>query len=1514
MKTTITILLLTALQLTAVAATDTCITSITQEQDAVVIQYQLAGFNLEDQDGESLIEIDGMELSSYAGQPQVPFTTFWLEIPVDAEVSFELQEQDTRFYPDLVLAEYQDDEVKVDPAAGRTNLDSFVAIGNDGWMRDLRLVPLTLQPVRIEQEGVRVLQSAAIRISFSKTTEYSDISYSSEMDELYRSFVVNHGQFSNHRDETQFPRLLVVSSPFYTDYIGDLLQWKRRAGFNVDYVTFDQMPGGGNTITADNLDSWLIDYYAQHQPEYIVLVGDQDGTYACPTFLIPESEGEDYNVTDLQFSLKVGDDYLPDLLLGRLSVHDAPVQLMTIIDKVVQYESAPFAGVNEEQEDWLESGLVVGGNYAEGNTTPVTPVLTSRWVRERLIDNGFSQVDTVYFPPHISGEPMISNTINNGVGIVNYRGWADAEHWQRPSYSITNMNDNLNNHYMTPIMLSIVCNTGDFGHAQHEPCFAEAFLRLGTPGAPRGGIAVFAPSDLHTRSIYNNAINAGFYRGLFNEGISTMGGNVVRAKIDLFNGFPNEQELNGYVFFYFNVYNLLGDPSLRIRTAVPEPLLVTAPDTLAVGSSSYSVAVTDEQSSPMADMLVTLVAGDESEQLLARGRTDAAGNLTLYYERLVDAGTARLTVLGNNSYPHLVDIPIVVRPQFATLVASTWLEDGTSGSDGNGDADVNPGETVAWFPTLLNSGSETIPSIDLIASVDDGFIELQSTELTFGELLSGAQTTSATPLLLNVSHSVPHGWPLQLDLHISGEEFTQNSRDELTAVASRPYFVSDTLPGDANQVIDSDELVQLELTLANDGDLPTVDLSGTLSSLIPELTVETTIPQAIGIIPVDGEATVAFELHGGVDILPGLLLQLQLELTGGSDFQQLLDIDIINGQRETGDPTGPDGYGYWAYESRDYYYLNRPDYEWEEIDTRLLPESNGTRLELEDDQSTTIALPSDNFNFRFYGVDFDSITVCSNGWISMGRTWMSDFTNWMIPPGLGPSNMIMPFWDDLKPQYTPAEDSVQVPVYYKDMGDGRFIVEWSQTYNRYLWDSEPMEETFQVILYDLLQYPTATGDSQIKFQYRVIHDEDARANYATVGITDHDHYHGLEVTFAQRYGPDAAMLADGTAILITTDPPQRVTNPQIFLEGELEEWFHSLTPELQWDPGVLTGNPDVTYTLQLALDNTFPEFVASYTDIDTSAFTVPDPLEEVTQYFWRVIAHLEDEEDILCTPDFHSFQIDATEPVAELGLIDNPVFPHYLDLGLISSEELEDVPWVVVTDADTALVDSSQAAQMPQTETGFHYTLNLELLGQYQLAVQMVDAHGLPGSTERDLALGGAGYTSIEIGDDIRLDWLSGTVVTALEGEQGVELSGNGSYLLEFSGEGIICRFENGNWRALAPEGVQQIVIHEGGHYALRSAGDLLPDAVTLYDNYPNPFNGSTRLEFTLPERAAIQLSVYNLLGRRVEVLQESTLNAGFHQYDWQPGNYASGMYWAVLRVTGETESVTRIQKMLYLK
>ncbi len=1501
-------LLLGGLQLAGAAVIDCGGLEVVREPDAVVIHYRLTGMSINEENGSASLIIDGMQLSSYLNQPRLPFVTLWLEVPRAAELNLELREIETEFHAGLELSTYHDDQLTSVSHTGGTNLTGFATVGAGGMMRDLRLVPLVLQPAVVEQDGVRILKSASIRVNLAGDRDCREINCSREMDQLYETLLVNHGQFYRSRDESQFPRLLVVSAPLYANYIGDLLRWKRRAGFEVDYVTFDQMPGGGNTITNNDLDSWLTDYYAQYQPEYLILIGDQDGTYACPTFLIPEAEGEDYDVTDLQYSLKVGDDYMPDLLLGRLSVHDAPLQLLVIAEKIMRYEAEPYEGSIPDQEDWLENGLVVGGNFAEGGIIPVTPVLTSRWVVEKLLDNGYTQVDTVYYPPHISGEPMISNAINSGVSVVNYRGWADAEHWQRPSYSITDMNQNLNNGYMTPIMLSIVCNTGDFGSVNHEPCFAEAFLRLGNPGTPRGGVAVFAPSDLHTRSIYNNALNAGFYRGLFNEGIATMGGNTLRAKIDLYNAFPNEHEINGYVYFYFNVYNLLGDPSLRIRTSVPVPLTVTALDTLAVGAASLSISVTDELGTPLSDLLVTLVAGEESEQQLGRGRTDSTGELLLTFPRLTETGTLQLTVLGKDSYPQLTDIPVVIRPQYATLTASQWLEDGNSGSSGDGDGLVNPGETVAWFPTLQNSGSQTLPGVDLAATATDTMLMLQNSELSLGELLPGEEATSPDPLLIDVSQSVLHGWPLQLELTISGDGFSQITIDETAAVASRPYFVSHTLPGDFNQIIDPEEEAVLQLTLANDGDLSSGDLTGLLTTTSPQLTVVTATAQPIGVIDAGGETTVEFTVTGGQDILPGLTLPLQLELTTPAGFQQLLDIEIINGERLPGDPTGPDGYGYWAYESRDYNYLNRPSYDWIEIDTRL--GGDGTRLWLDDDQSATLPLP---FTFRYYGESFDTVTICSNGWLSMNYTWMSDFTNWMIPPGLGPSNLIMPFWDDLKPQYTPNEDSVWVPVFYKDMDDGRFVVEWSQTYNRYLWDSEPMEETFQAILYDPVTYPTTTGDSRILFQYRVIHDEDARANYATVGVTDHDHYHGLEVTFAQRYGPDSQMLADGTAILITTDEPQRVTDPQIILVEE-SPWLHSLTPQFNWDPGPLTGNPDVTYTLELALDDQFSQAVAVYGDIDTTTFEVTEPLEEEVLYYWRVTAHLADE-DIPCVPACLSFQIDATPPVASLGLVENPVFPHFLDLGIISSEELAAAPWLQLTAADSTLVDSSQAEPLPNTDTGFHWAFNLEQLGEYLLTVQMVDAHGLPGSTQRDLGQAGGGYTTVHLGDGIRCDWLSGDPATLLEGDIGVQLIGNGAYRLMFPpAPGVICRLDDGLWRPIAPVGANTVVIHEGGTYARRLESETVPAELALRDNYPNPFNGSTRLEFALPATATVRLSVYNLLGQRVEVLRQGTLNAGIHQVDWRPHQHASGMYWAVLEVESSGDRATLIQKMLYLK
>jgi len=72
---------------------------------------------------------------------------------------------------------------------------------------------------------------------------------------------------------------------------------------------------------------------------------------------------------------------------------------------------------------------------------------------------------------------------------------------------------------------------------------------------------------------------------------------------------------------------------------------------------------------------------------------------------------------------------------------------------------------------------------------------------------------------------------------------------------------------------------------------------------------------------------------------------------------------------------------------------------------------------------------------------------------------------------------------------------------------------------------------------------------------------------------------------------------------------------------------------------------------------------------------------------------------------------------------------------------------------------------------------------------------------------------------------------------------------------------------------------------------DQLPEAFALMANYPNPFNAATTISFVLPNKADIELTVYDILGQKVATLYEGTLNAGSHQLTWNAINYASGLY-----------------------
>jgi hypothetical protein len=97
---------------------------------------------------------------------------------------------------------------------------------------------------------------------------------------------------------------------------------------------------------------------------------------------------------------------------------------------------------------------------------------------------------------------------------------------------------------------------------------------------------------------------------------------------------------------------------------------------------------------------------------------------------------------------------------------------------------------------------------------------------------------------------------------------------------------------------------------------------------------------------------------------------------------------------------------------------------------------------------------------------------------------------------------------------------------------------------------------------------------------------------------------------------------------------------------------------------------------------------------------------------------------------------------------------------------------------------------------------------------------------------------------------------------------------------------------------------------------NFIPTDYTLEYNYPNPFNGTTTIQYYTPTTASVELVVFNLLGQRVKTLFAGTPTPGWNTARWSDGtddvghSVSSGVYFARLRTSRSVMTL----KMLYVK
>ncbi len=344
-------------------------------------------------------------------------------------------------------------------------------------------------------------------------------------------------------------------------------------------------------------------------------------------------------------------------------------------------------------------------------------------------------------------------------------------------------------------------------------------------------------------------------------------------------------------------------------------------------------------------------------------------------------------------------------------------------------------------------------------------------------------------------------------------------------IAEFGTVVLDPTPnGNNNSYFEPSERITLVDTIVNLGSAAASNVTGILRTnnanvrIIDSLSSYGTInPRTKG-----NNGSDPFILSADTLINLGTLVPFTLVLTSGAYTKTLYF------QMRMGSVIGPDSAGYFVLDDSDSLYTQSPVYNWVEINPAY--GGSGTTIGTGGNDVTYRArLP---FRVRHYGKNFlatDSVSICSNGWISMGRTTITIQHNSKLPKisdfGIqtSASNMIAGFWDSL------STSSPATWWRYYDSANNRFVIQYDSVPIR----GTNLRQTFQFIIYD----STTAGPgnhNDIVIQYRRVNTP----NSNTVGQQDSSKMCGITYLFNKTYDIGAAPLIAGRAVKFTTKQPR----------------------------------------------------------------------------------------------------------------------------------------------------------------------------------------------------------------------------------------------------------------------------------------------------------------------------------------------------------------------------------------
>ncbi|MBK6764920.1 MAG: T9SS type A sorting domain-containing protein [bacterium] len=1028
-----------------------------------------------------------------------------------------------------------------------TTTNDLVLVGEPVIVHGVRLVGASVSPVIMTEQGLRAVRRVDYEVvtmgglSVNEVTSPRPLHWAFEP--ILRQTVDNLDEL-NPQVALDAPARLLIMGPsalLQTDLPAwDIyLQWldlKRRKGYELQIVTLQQIAQQYGDSTISQVRSFVHDtYFDPSQPPlvYAIIIGDNfgavpgNGTFPTVLHCNPEHPDEIPNPPgDNDIFAVDGDDYIADVLHGRISAQSTPGYL-GYFRKALNYELTPFL----EDTNWLHSVTCTAGNFSDGSGLfPVTPVWNMNWAREYALSSGcVTDADTFYY--HGWEEEAardwteeIIQDVNEGVCALWYRGWAGSQAWQYPVVDFDAL-ANLNVGQKYPFVWGIVCGSGNFAFSS-GPCLGEKFTTgLGTAGNPNGAIVFYGASDLHTNTKHNNAMLAAMLEGMQVNGIRSNGALALAGKLEVYRQYPLERSNTvgtcpSFVHFYgFHVFNVLGDPELPLMYCGVEDMNVNYPSTFDQGTSYVDVTVTDQGGQPVPNAIVGVRPTTVTMSSWTR-LTDETGHVSVPVN-FVGASEAELTVWKHGYVLFQSTLSV------AQLPAGPWI--GNAVWNAGADSQPNPGESVEVRFDVRNLGTQAATWTITATAMDEG-CTIANGSATTPEIAPGSSALSS-PISLTVSSNQWNGAQPLLNVQFVEGQNSVTRQFRFAVYAPDPQ-ITELVVQDADGILSPGETASIAVRVRNTSTVNAAALTASVHSFDNAITFpDSELDFANVAFDQEVLSTTTFSASLPANVTQGRQIALRFVFSWNGVPFTWKQAFLTAGQITPNVPTGPDGYGYYAYENTDAGFAATPTYSWAELDPAH-GGSGATAHIVADDSLQIVSLPQP---FTYYGESYNLITVCSNGWLSFGAGTIPEFRNWEIPSPIGPPAMVSPMFDDLGSPLDTLEpnDNLQFPIYTRADAN-RFIVQWRVLNRGGRSESVPNDDfcTFQAVL----EYP-ASGDGSILFLYNEFADTDVNGNYSTIGIQDELHERGLGLSFANTYLPSVSPVAAGRAIRFTTTPP-----------------------------------------------------------------------------------------------------------------------------------------------------------------------------------------------------------------------------------------------------------------------------------------------------------------------------------------------------------------------------------------